>query len=64
VAFLAAQTVFRKIRFVALGGLIFAFGAPAKRFIDKYFNLVFILVMLAVILIVLCAKYLAGLVGD
>jgi membrane protein YqaA with SNARE-associated domain len=63
-AFLLAQTIFRKIRFIAVGWIIFAFGAAARRFIDKYFNWVFMGVMLLLILIVLGIKCLGQLIGG
>lgn len=40
--FLAASIIGRSIRFFLVGGLIYHFGAPIKRFIEKYFNLVVI----------------------
>lgn len=56
-AFLLAQTLFRKIRFVAIGGLVYAFGVAAKRFIDKYFNKVLTLAGLAIVLAVVGVTY-------
>lgn len=37
--FLIASTVSRGLRFFLIAGLIWRFGAPIKRFIDRYFNL-------------------------
>lgn len=37
--FLVASTVSRGLRFFLIAGLIWKFGEPIKRFIDKYFNL-------------------------
>lgn len=37
--FLLASVVSRGMRFFAIAWLIWRFGAPIKRFIDKYFNL-------------------------
>lgn len=37
--FVLASLVSRGMRFVLVAGLIYKFGAPIKKFIDKYFNL-------------------------
>ena len=37
--FIIASLVSRGARFVLVAGLIYKFGAPIKKFIDKYFNL-------------------------
>lgn len=37
--FLIASAVSRGLRFFLIAGLIWRFGAPIKRFIDRYFNL-------------------------
>lgn len=37
--FVVASVVSRGLRFFLIAGLIWRFGAPIKRFIDKYFNL-------------------------
>ncbi len=39
VMFLLASVVSRGLRFFVIAWLIWRFGAPIKRFIDKYFNL-------------------------
>ena len=41
--FLVASIVSRGLRFFLIAALIWKFGAPIKRFIDKYFNLLAIL---------------------
>ena len=61
--YLLASVIFRPMRFFAVGGLVYAFGMPAKRFIDKYFELATILVMLLLIGAVMALKYLGGLFG-
>lgn len=38
--FVLASAIGRSLRFFLVGVLIFAFGEPVKRFIDRYFNLV------------------------
>ncbi|MFP4056404.1 MAG: YqaA family protein [Candidatus Brocadiia bacterium] len=38
-AFAAASVVGRSARFFLVGGLIYAFGRPIRRFIERYFNL-------------------------
>jgi len=43
VPFLLASVIGRSMRFFLVGGLIFAFGEPVKRFIDRYFNLLALL---------------------
>ena len=43
VPFLLASVIGRSMRFFLVGGLIFAFGQPVKRFIDRYFNLIALL---------------------
>lgn len=52
-AYLAASALFRPMRFFGVAGLVYVFGPPAKRFIDKYFNLITWLVMLPVIAFIL-----------
>ncbi|MDY6857309.1 MAG: YqaA family protein [Thermodesulfobacteriota bacterium] len=37
--FILVSLLSRSARFFIIGGLIFAFGAPIKSFIDKYFNI-------------------------
>ncbi len=38
--FVIASAVSRSARFFIVGWLIFKFGAPVKKFIDKYFNII------------------------
>lgn len=42
-AFLLASVVGRSARFFLVGGLIYLFGRPIRRFIDRYFNLLSLL---------------------
>ena len=58
--FLVASVIFRSMRFFAVAGLVYAFGARAKRFIDKYFNLATILFMLLVIGVFVLVKIMRG----
>jgi len=51
--FVLASVIFRSMRFFGVGGIVYAFGPRAKRFIDRYFNLVTWLVMLPVIIVIL-----------
>ena len=37
--FIVASLISRGMRFVLVAALIYKFGAPIKKFIDKYFNL-------------------------
>lgn len=43
VMFILASIISRGMRFFLIAGLIWKFGAPIKKFIDKYFNLLAIL---------------------
>jgi len=47
--FVLASVVFRSMRFFGVGGIVYVFGPRAKRFIDRYFNLVTVIVMALVI---------------
>jgi membrane protein YqaA with SNARE-associated domain len=51
--YLAASVLFRPMRFFGVAGLVYVFGPPAKRFIDRYFNLITWIVMLPVIVFIL-----------
>ena len=62
--FLAASAIFRAMRFFAVAGLVYAFGKPAKRFIDRYFNLATVLFMIFLILLVMLMKYLGHVLGT
>ena len=61
--YLLASVIFRPMRFFAVGGMVYAFGMPAKRFIDKYFELATVLVMLLIIGAALALRYLGKLFG-
>jgi len=56
--FAAASIIFRPIRFLTVAGLAYKFGHRARRFIDKYFNLCTILLMVLVIGVVVLLKVL------
>ena len=56
--FLAASLIFRSLRFYSVAAVMYVFGPPAKRFIDRYFNLCTILFMILVIGVVLLLKVL------
>ncbi len=58
--FLAASVIFRSMRFFAVAAIVYVFGPAAKRFIDRYFNLATVLVMLLVIGVVVLVKVLRG----
>ena len=54
-AFVITSIVGRSARFFLVGGLIYAFGRPIRRFIDRYFNLLtiaFVLLVAAVVLLI------------
>jgi membrane protein YqaA with SNARE-associated domain len=54
-AFVVTSIVGRSARFFLVGGLVFAFGRPIRRFIDRYFNLltiVFVLLVIGVVALV------------
>ncbi|MBN2056268.1 DedA family protein [bacterium] len=55
--FMAASLIGRGARFFAVAGLIYAFGAQIKSFIDKYFNILSILFVLLLLLGFLLVKY-------
>ncbi len=56
--FVLASVLFRPLRFFAVASLAWRFGERAKRFIDKYFNLVTLGVMALVVLAVVLLKML------
>jgi len=58
--FIVASLVFRSLRFFGVGALVYVFGRAAKRFIDRYFNLATVLLMLLVIGVVILVKVLRG----
>jgi len=49
-SFIVASTFSRSARFFIVSGLIYKFGAPVKKFIDKYFNI--LCVVFVVLLVV------------
>jgi len=49
--FIVASLVSRGLRFFILAALIWRYGAPIKEFIDRYFNLITYLVLLAALLV-------------
>jgi membrane protein YqaA with SNARE-associated domain len=48
--FVVASFLSRSARFFIVAGLLYKFGAPVKKFIDKYFNLLCIIFMILLIL--------------
>ena len=58
--FVVASVIFRSGRFFGVAAIVYVFGPAAKRFIDRYFNLVTVLVMLVVIAVVVLVKVLRG----
>jgi len=56
--FVLASVIFRPLRFYGVAGLMYLFGPPAKRFIDRYFNLATILFMALVIGAVVLIRFL------
>jgi len=53
--FLATSIVFRSIRFFSEAAIIYFVGPPAKRWIEKYFNLasILVIVLIAVVFVIL-----------
>ncbi len=62
--FLAATVIFRKLRYMIIGWLIYAYGIRAKGFIDKYFNWVVFGVGVLILLAMLGIKCLGQLLGG
>jgi membrane protein YqaA with SNARE-associated domain len=62
--FLVATVIFRKLRYMLIGLLIYAYGVRAKRFIDKYFNWVVLGVGILLLLAILGIKCLGQLIGS
>jgi membrane protein YqaA with SNARE-associated domain len=56
-SFLAATVIFRKVRYMLIGTLVYFYGVRARHFIDKYFNLICALTGAALILVLLAMKY-------
>jgi membrane protein YqaA with SNARE-associated domain len=57
VTYLIASVLFRPMRFFTVAGLVYLIGPPAKRFIDRYFNLATVLFMALVLAVVLALRY-------
>lgn len=55
--FFVASLISRSARFFLIAGLIWRFGAPIKRFIDKYFNLLATLFVILLILGFILIKF-------
>jgi len=62
--FLVATVIFRKLRYVLIGVLIYVYGMRAKHFIDKYFNWVVLGTGILLLLAILGAKCLGRLIGG
>ena len=58
--FMVASIVGRALRFFAVAGLIYAFGAPIKKFIDRYFNLLAVLFIVLLVGGFIAIKFMAG----
>jgi len=58
VTYLIASVLFRPLRFFTVAGLVYLIGPPAKRFIDRYFNLATVLFMALVLAVVLALRHL------
>jgi membrane protein YqaA with SNARE-associated domain len=56
--FVLASVIFRPMRFFAVAGLVYLIGPPAKRLIDRYFNLATVIFMAIVIAVVAAVRYL------
>ena len=55
--FMLASLVGRSLRFFTVAALFYYFGKPARRFIEKYFNLLSILLLIVLIGVILLFKY-------
>ena len=62
--FLVATVIFRKLRYVLIGVLIYVYGMRAKHFINKYFNWVVLGTGVLLLLAILGAKCLGRLIGG
>jgi membrane protein YqaA with SNARE-associated domain len=62
--FLLATVIFRKLRYILIGVLIYLYGVRAKHFIDKYFNWVVLGTGVLLLLAILGAKCLGRLIGG
>ncbi|MGB2782171.1 MAG: hypothetical protein WBD63_11895, partial [Phycisphaerae bacterium] len=56
--FVLASVIFRPMRFFTVAGLVYLVGPPAKRLIDRYFNLATILFMVVILAVVVAVRYL------
>jgi len=61
--FLVATVIFRKLRYMLIGVLIYVYGARARQFIDKYFNWVALGVGILLLLAILGVKCLGQMMG-
>ena len=55
--FLLASLIGRSLRFFLVAALFYYMGEPARRLIDKYFNLLSILLLIVIIGVILLFKY-------
>jgi len=55
--FLLASTVSRSLRFFIVSFLIYKFGKPIKKYIDKYFNTLTFIFVILIILGFIAIKY-------
>ena len=62
--FLAATVIFRKLRYMLIGWIIFAYGVRAKKFIDKYFNWVVLGVGVLILAALLGVQFLGQYIGG
>lgn len=54
--FVVASLISRSLRFYLIAVLLFYFGRPAREFIEKYFNLLTMLVLFALVLLLVIIK--------
>lgn len=59
-AFLLVSAIGRGTRFFVVSGLLYAFGSPIKRFIDRYFDLLALLFVVLLVSGFLVIKYVRG----
>ncbi len=55
--FMLASLIGRSLRFFLVAALFYAMGEPARKLIDKYFNLLSILLLIVIIGVILLYKY-------
>ena len=58
--FVVASVVSRSLRFFLVAGLIYKYGAPISRFIDRYFELLAVVFGVLIVLGFVAIKYLLG----